>query len=46
MIAAVPTRRDEDRLDWQENQDRGSGCWAAAVLGLVVALGVIWLGIR
>ena len=28
MIAPVPTRRDEDKLDWQENQGRGSGCWA------------------
>ena len=41
MIMAVPTREDEDRLDWQENQGRDtSGVFAAACLGFLAGFAV------
>lgn len=45
MIMAVPTRRDEDRMDHAENAGR-SGVPAAVVLGALVFVVVVWLAVR
>lgn len=43
MIAPMYSREREDELDWEENQSRGSGCWAAAVIGFALGLILWWV---